>query len=659
MSINGVTPGNKRLRAMRRLKFQDPKAYSTPGLRRIDGVFSFMVPLNELAFDAIANSIGKRVYVKNTTGSTLTKGTLVYPPSAALTAAVSGSATNNPAAGANVVILTTSGTWQVGMLVTIATAGFEEEAIITAVSAGVSITVDFLSYSHTTPTLTAWQAYEVAKAQADAGGTLAEWVLDADITNGSYGWAYDCIEVTGIDTSSFTAEAEVFLAQATAGTFVASATLRDYLSDWQQVVGIVRTSAVSGKVLFFPGNKRIKKIGRSSMTGAVVSPSSIGASQNNYNPTGLDTAFMLRLTASAAYEITGLAGGSTRGAEPLYIHNIGANTLTFKDESGSSTAANRFALTADFELDPDMVAIFQYDVTTQRWRLTAGSGSSGGVAGIIYSTGADGDLDLDGNPRSGMSGPTGNVYTLDRDIYPDELTIRATYTLKTNGFRVIGKTSITVETTGFIDTSGDAAVAEVAGAGAAANTVGGGTTGTTGDNGNGDAGAGLVDSLGGNGGGGGAGGATSGGGTNTVTAIVAADGGPEVVRAIPSCYTARLLDATLINGGAGGTAGGGDGGANLGGGGGGGGGVAVLAAPLITGAGTIRCNGGAGGNATGGNSGGGGGGGGGLLLTLSDNDITATSLTLQVNGGAAGTKTGTGVNGNAGAVGTKVHLRNI
>jgi hypothetical protein len=107
-----------------------------------------------------------------------------------------------------------------------------------------------------------------------------------------------------------------------------------------------------------------------------ITPSQITANQNDYNPTGLSTASTLRLSTDAAREITGLAGGSD--GRIIIIHNGGSNDLTLKDESASSSAANRFALSEDLILAADKSAILQYDSTSSRWRLLGGTGSGGG-----------------------------------------------------------------------------------------------------------------------------------------------------------------------------------------------------------------------------------------------------------------------------------------
>ena len=100
----------------------------------------------------------------------------------------------------------------------------------------------------------------------------------------------------------------------------------------------------------------------------VISPASIGASQNDYNPTGLATASTLRLTSGAAYNITGLVGGAA--GRLILVHNIGANNLTLTNEDAGSTAANRFALrgAASLVVTPNKAVVLQYDATTARWR---------------------------------------------------------------------------------------------------------------------------------------------------------------------------------------------------------------------------------------------------------------------------------------------------
>jgi|GEM_PF-1537138 len=101
-----------------------------------------------------------------------------------------------------------------------------------------------------------------------------------------------------------------------------------------------------------------------------ISPAQITADQNDYAPTGFATASTLRLSTDASRNITGLAGGAD-GLIKL-IHNIGSFNIVLKDESASSTAANRFALNADVTIAADQMALLQYDSISSRWRVIAG-----------------------------------------------------------------------------------------------------------------------------------------------------------------------------------------------------------------------------------------------------------------------------------------------
>jgi hypothetical protein len=105
---------------------------------------------------------------------------------------------------------------------------------------------------------------------------------------------------------------------------------------------------------------------------SILSPSQITSNQNDYNPTGFNTggspygASILRLSTDASRDLTGLSGGTS--GRLLIISNIGSFDLVIKDESASSTAANRFALNADITLQSDESMMFYYDATSSRWR---------------------------------------------------------------------------------------------------------------------------------------------------------------------------------------------------------------------------------------------------------------------------------------------------
>jgi hypothetical protein len=106
--------------------------------------------------------------------------------------------------------------------------------------------------------------------------------------------------------------------------------------------------------------------------GADITPASIGASQNNYAPTGVGDAAIIRQDVTAAgVSITGLA--TDGDGRVLIIVNLSAtNSLTLPHESGASTAANRFTCpnAAGVIISPNGAATLLYDTTTARWRIT-------------------------------------------------------------------------------------------------------------------------------------------------------------------------------------------------------------------------------------------------------------------------------------------------
>jgi len=96
-----------------------------------------------------------------------------------------------------------------------------------------------------------------------------------------------------------------------------------------------------------------------------LTPAQITSNQDNYNPTGLSSASVLRLATDASRDITGIAGGSD--GRVLLLFNVGSFNIVLKDDV-TSTAANRFMLNGDLTLAPDESAPLWYDSTSSRWR---------------------------------------------------------------------------------------------------------------------------------------------------------------------------------------------------------------------------------------------------------------------------------------------------
>lgn len=101
----------------------------------------------------------------------------------------------------------------------------------------------------------------------------------------------------------------------------------------------------------------------------VISPSSLSSDQNNYDPTGLSGASIIRQDASSDVTVTGLAGGAK--GRIIFFENIASSSkITLAQSNASSSAANRFLIGKDnLVLYPDQAAILVYDDTSDRWRV--------------------------------------------------------------------------------------------------------------------------------------------------------------------------------------------------------------------------------------------------------------------------------------------------
>jgi hypothetical protein len=104
----------------------------------------------------------------------------------------------------------------------------------------------------------------------------------------------------------------------------------------------------------------------------VISPAQITSNQNDYSPTGLSAAAVLRLSSDASRDITGLAGGAA--GRILVLINIGGFNIRLRHLNGSSAAGNQFKIGYDLTVLPDQGVIIQYDATSTKWRLVQTKG---------------------------------------------------------------------------------------------------------------------------------------------------------------------------------------------------------------------------------------------------------------------------------------------
>lgn len=96
-----------------------------------------------------------------------------------------------------------------------------------------------------------------------------------------------------------------------------------------------------------------------------ITPAQITANANDYNPTGLSGAAVLRLSTDASRNITGLQGGAD--GRVVRIDNVGAFPIVLKNADAGSTAANRFAFGVDRTLEAGRSLWLSYDSTQARW----------------------------------------------------------------------------------------------------------------------------------------------------------------------------------------------------------------------------------------------------------------------------------------------------
>jgi hypothetical protein len=97
-------------------------------------------------------------------------------------------------------------------------------------------------------------------------------------------------------------------------------------------------------------------------------PTTLSQFTSDQNDLSLGTGGIIRISAAAARNITGFAGGSSGDARLLV--NVGSFTITLKHQSTSSAAANRIigGNAADVEIPTQGSMVVYYDGTDSRWR---------------------------------------------------------------------------------------------------------------------------------------------------------------------------------------------------------------------------------------------------------------------------------------------------
>ena len=110
----------------------------------------------------------------------------------------------------------------------------------------------------------------------------------------------------------------------------------------------------------------------STFTGAVyfdsvLSPT-VGANTNNWAPSGIAAANAIRVTCSAAYNITGILASATDG-QVLHIRNVGANTCMLTANDTNSSSGNQLLFDRPISIKPNRSVTIKYDLTSGGWVL--------------------------------------------------------------------------------------------------------------------------------------------------------------------------------------------------------------------------------------------------------------------------------------------------
>lgn len=110
----------------------------------------------------------------------------------------------------------------------------------------------------------------------------------------------------------------------------------------------------------------------------IISPSQLTAAADNWNPTDLATATIVRLSGDNQFRI--ISGITAPAAsKELTLTNVGTFAVLISREDAASSAANRFAIDTDIPLYPGHSIVLWYDVTSTRWRLKSKTFSDSSV----------------------------------------------------------------------------------------------------------------------------------------------------------------------------------------------------------------------------------------------------------------------------------------
>jgi hypothetical protein len=122
------------------------------------------------------------------------------------------------------------------------------------------------------------------------------------------------------------------------------------------------------------GDKRIIKTD-GDFVARILTPTALSTAVNDYAPTGLSTANVLRLTTNSSNQrnVSGLNPTGHKDGKILRIDSLGPGPVVLLSESTDSIAANRFATAGEVRLTAGRCVVIAYDLSSSRWRVIGGT----------------------------------------------------------------------------------------------------------------------------------------------------------------------------------------------------------------------------------------------------------------------------------------------
>lgn len=173
-----------------------------------------------------------------------------------------------------------------------------------------------------------------------------------------------------------------------------------------------------------------------------ISPTALAVNTDNWNPTGLAGASVIRASASTPVQVTGLT--AQRAGTILSFQNVGNFAIQLLADSASSLAANQFDLSRTENVQPGESVLLQYDGTSIGWRLFGATPAQTLPAGLKRQTVSSGPTD----PSSGMPNYV-PATSVSRSLTTTGITVTSPLTVTAAfGFNLSGSVDMMCQSTG-------------------------------------------------------------------------------------------------------------------------------------------------------------------------------------------------------------------